>query len=128
MQETKFNLYGEFIRPNGHQQYDILSYIAETREEAIATCKRLNPHFNIITIQVDDTAPEVVKVQSLIWMNTTTATYSISVTTDEGIATFYKTMPTKPTTSKGIKSQNTKLSKWVEKNYPDFIEYEILPA
>ena len=66
MQESKFNLYGEFIRPNGHQQYDILSYIAETREEAIATCKRLNPHFNIITIQVDDTAPEVVKVQSLI--------------------------------------------------------------
>ena len=128
MQETKFNLYGEFIRPNGHQNYDILSYIAETREEANATCKRLNPHFNIITIQVDDTAPEVVKVQSLIWMNTTTATYSISVTTDEGIATFYKTMPTKPTTSKGIKSQNTKLSKWVEKNYPNFIEYEILPA
>ena len=48
-------------------------------------------------------------------MQTTTATYSISVTTDEN-ATFYKTMPTKPTTSKGIKSQNTKLSKWVEKN------------
>ena len=66
MQESKFNLYGEFIRPNGHQQYDILSYIAETREEAIATCKRLNPHFNIITIQVDDTAPEVVKLQSLV--------------------------------------------------------------
>ena len=61
-------------------------------------------------------------------MKTTTATYSISVTTDEGIATFYKTMPTKPTTSKGVKSQNTKLSKWVEKNYPNFTEYEILPA
>ena len=67
MQESKFNLYGEFIRPNGFQKYDILSYIAETREEAIATCKRLNPYFNIITIQVDDTAPEVVKLQSLIW-------------------------------------------------------------
>ena len=65
MNETKFNLYGEFIRPNGFQKYDILSYIAETREEAIAACKRNNPHFNIITIQVDDTAPEVVKVQSL---------------------------------------------------------------
>ena len=38
MKETKFNIYGEMIRPNGHQQYDILSYIAETREEAIATC------------------------------------------------------------------------------------------
>ena len=62
-------------------------------------------------------------------MQTTTATYIVNVTTDdENIITFYKTMPTKPTTSKGIKSQNTKLSKWVEKNYPDFIEYEILPA
>ena len=66
MQESKFNLYGEFIRPNGHQNYDILSYIAETREEAIATCKRLHPHFHIIGIKVDDTAPEVVKLQSLI--------------------------------------------------------------
>ena len=65
MQETKFNLYGEHIRPNGHQQYDILSYIAATKEEAIVTCKRLNPHFNIITIQVDDTAPEVMRLQPL---------------------------------------------------------------
>ena len=61
-------------------------------------------------------------------MKTTTATYSISVTTDEGIATFYKTMPTRPKTSKGVKAQNAKLSKWVEKNYPNFTEYEILPA
>ena len=65
MKETKFNIYGEMIRPNGHQQLDILSYIAETREDAIATCKRLNPHFHIITIQVDDTAPEVVRMQPL---------------------------------------------------------------
>ena len=62
-------------------------------------------------------------------MKTTTATYSISVTTDdENIITFYKTMPTRPTTSKGVKAQNAKLSKWVEKNYPNFTEYEILPA
>ena len=27
MQESKFNLYGEHIRPNGHQQWDILSYM-----------------------------------------------------------------------------------------------------
>ena len=65
IEETKFNLYGEHIRPNGHQQWDILSYIAETREEAIATCQRLNPHVHIITIQVDDTAPEVVRLQPL---------------------------------------------------------------
>jgi ABC-type tungstate transport system permease subunit len=62
-------------------------------------------------------------------METTTATYQISVTTDdENIITFYKTMPTRPKTSKGVKSQNAKLSKWVEKNYPNFTEYDILPA
>ena len=126
MQETKFNLYGEFIRPNGYQNYDILSYIAETREEAIATCKRNNPHFNIITIQVDDTEVEVVKVQSLIWMNTTTATYSIQVTTPGGHLSFLKDMPTRPKTQRGIKSQNNKLSKWVEKQYPNFTSYDII--
>ena len=62
-------------------------------------------------------------------MQTTTATYTVNVTTDdENIITFYKTMPTRPKTSKGVKSQNAKLSKWVEKNYPNFTEYEILPA
>ena len=125
MQETKFNLYGEFIRPNGYQNYDILSYIAATKEDAIATCRKNNPHFNIITIQVDDTAPEVVKVQSLIWMNTTTATYSIQVTTPGGHLSFLKDMPTRPKTQRGIKSQNNKLSKWVEKHYPDFTSYDI---
>ena len=65
MQEIKFNIYGEFIRPNGHQQYDILSYIAKTREEAIATCKRLNPHFHIHTVREDHSVPEVVKLQPL---------------------------------------------------------------
>ena len=54
------------IRPNGYQQYDILSYIAETREEAIATCKRLYPHFHIIGIRVDESEPEVVRSQRLI--------------------------------------------------------------
>ena len=59
-------------------------------------------------------------------MNTTTATYIVNVTTDdENIITFYKTMPTRPKTQKGIKSQNNKLSKWVEKQYPNYTEYEI---
>ena len=62
-------------------------------------------------------------------MKTTTATYIVNVTTDdENIITFYKTMPTKPKTSKGIKSQNDKLSKWVEKQYPNFTSYEISPT
>ena len=61
-------------------------------------------------------------------MQTTTATYIVNVTTDdENIITFYKTMPTKPKTHKGVKAQNTKLSKWVEKQYPNFTSYEISP-
>ena len=47
-------------------------------------------------------------------MNTTAATYSIQVTTDEGHLSFLKDMPTRPKTHKGIKSQNNKLSKWVK--------------
>ena len=58
-------------------------------------------------------------------MKTTAATYQIQVTTDEGHLSFLKDMPTKPKTSKGIKSQNNKLSKWVEKQYPNFTSYEI---
>ena len=58
-------------------------------------------------------------------METTTATYQIQVTTDEGHLSFLKVMTTRPKTSKGIKSQNTKLSKWVEKQYPNFTSYDI---
>jgi len=58
-------------------------------------------------------------------MDTTTATYQIQVTTDEGSLSFLKVMPTKPKTHKGIKSQNTKLSKWVENQYPNFTSYDI---
>ena len=35
-------------------------------------------------------------------------------------------MPTRPTTHKGIKSQNNKLSKWVEKCYPDLTSYKVI--
>ena len=59
-------------------------------------------------------------------MKTTIATYKIEVTTDEGSLSFLKSMPTKPKTSKGIKSQNNKLSKWVETEYPNFTEYNII--
>ena len=58
-------------------------------------------------------------------MKTTTATYQIQVTTDEGNLSFLKVMPTRPTTHKGIQSQNNKLSKWVEKQYPNFTSYDI---
>ena len=58
-------------------------------------------------------------------MQTTIATWKIEVTTDTGRASFLKDMPTRPKTQKGIKSQNNKLSKWVEKEYPDFLSYHI---
>ena len=58
-------------------------------------------------------------------MNRTAATYRIQVTTDEGHLSFLKDMPTRPKTHKGKKSQNTKLSKWVEKQYPNFTSYDI---
>lgn len=51
IEEPKFLLYGEFIKPNGYQKYDILGYIAPTREEAILNCRRNNPHFHIISVQ-----------------------------------------------------------------------------
>ena len=66
MQEIKFNIYGEMFHQNGYSRMDILSYIAATREEALATCKRLNPKFHIMSIWEDDSEPEVVKLQSLI--------------------------------------------------------------
>ena len=59
-------------------------------------------------------------------MNTTIATYQIQVTTDEGHLSFLKDMPTRPKTQRGIKSQNNKLSKWVEKQYPNFTSYEVI--
>jgi len=58
-------------------------------------------------------------------MNTTSATWKIQVTTDEGHLSFLKVMPTRPKTKKGIKSQNNKLSKWVEERYPNFTSYDI---
>ena len=53
MQEIKFNIYGEMFHSNGYSRMDILSYIAATREEALATCKRLNPKFHIMSIWED---------------------------------------------------------------------------
>ena len=62
-------------------------------------------------------------------MQTTTATYKIDVTQECGnVLTYMRTMPTRPTTHRGIKSQNDKLSKWVEKEYPNFTSYEISPT
>ena len=65
IEETKFNIYGEMFHSNGYSRNDILSFIAATREEALATCKRLYPKFHIMSIWVDDSVPEVVRLQPL---------------------------------------------------------------
>ena len=75
-----------------------------------------------------DTLSQLRKLSIRKPMQTTAATYQIQVTTHEGSMSFYKSMPTKPKTSKGVKSQKAKLSKWIEKTYPNFTSYEINPA
>ena len=52
-QETKFILHGQFRRPNGHVMNDSLGYIKATKEDAIATCNRLNPYFVIQSITIE---------------------------------------------------------------------------
>ena len=65
IEEIKFNIYGEMFHSNGYSRNEILSYIAATREEALATCKRINPKFHIMSIWVDESKPEVVRMQPL---------------------------------------------------------------
>ena len=61
-------------------------------------------------------------------METTTATYSITVTTDEGTLSFLRTMPTRPKTQKGIKAHNTKLENYAMKQYPNWKEINVTPV
>ena len=65
MQEIKFNIYGTMYHPNGYSRSECLSYIAATKEEALATCKRNYPLFEIISVVVDESKPEVVRMQPL---------------------------------------------------------------
>ena len=58
-------------------------------------------------------------------METTTATYQIQVTTDEGSLSLLRTMPTRPKTKKGIKSQNTRLENYAKKQYPNWTEINV---
>ena len=64
MHETKFLLHG---RNNRTQMYQCLAYLYPTAEEAVAACQANHPDFVINEVTIDDTKPEVVKVQSLIW-------------------------------------------------------------
>ena len=57
-----------------------------------------------------------------------TSTYIVTVTTEDQSFILYKTMPTTPKTSKGIKSQNNKIENWTKLQYPDWTEIDIIPA
>ena len=59
-------------------------------------------------------------------MQTTTATYQIQVTTDEGSLSFLRTMPTRPKTQKGIKSHNTRLENYAKRQYPNWTEINVI--
>ena len=63
MTETVFLLSGRDMRK---QMNYCLAYMYPTVEEAVAACKKSYPDFVINEITIDDTEPEVVKVQSLI--------------------------------------------------------------
>ena len=54
MQEIKFVLHGKFHRENGWVMNDSLGYITFTKEDAIATCNRLNPNFVIHSVTIED--------------------------------------------------------------------------
>ena len=63
-------------------------------------------------------------------MQTTTATYNIRVETcDFKVIEFQRTMPTKPTTHKGIVAQNDRLVRWVDKyvGRRDCIRHTVTP-
>ena len=54
MQEFKFLLHGQFHRANGWIMNDCLGYIKATEQEAIDTCKRLNPYFVIQSTTIEE--------------------------------------------------------------------------
>ena len=61
-------------------------------------------------------------------MITTTAEYLVSVRTDEGTLSIFRTMPTRPKTDKGRKSHITKLENYAKKQYPNWLEVKVIPA
>ena len=63
-------------------------------------------------------------------MQTTTATYNIRIEYISGVVEeFQRTMPTKPTTHKGIVAQNDRLVNWVDKyvGHRDCIRNTVTP-
>ena len=60
-------------------------------------------------------------------MKTTTQTYLVRLYDEFTMMQVTRTMPTKPTASKGIKAQKNRVLKWAQKTYPNQIRYEVEP-
>ena len=60
-------------------------------------------------------------------MNTTTQTYLVRLYDQFTMMQVSRTMPTTPTTSKGLKAQNKRVLKWAQETYPNQIRYEVEP-
>ena len=63
MSDTKFLIHGRDMRKQMNQ---CLAYLYPTAEEAVAQCLKNHPDFVINEVTIDDSKPEVVKLQSLI--------------------------------------------------------------
>ena len=50
----KYILHGIYHRENGWEMRHALSYLTETKEDAIAICNRLNPRFVVNNVTVED--------------------------------------------------------------------------
>ena len=60
-------------------------------------------------------------------MNTNTQTYLVRLYDEFTMMQTTRTMPTQPTTSKGLKAQQNRVLKWAEKTYPNQLRYEVEP-
>ena len=58
-------------------------------------------------------------------MKSNTQTYLVRLYDEFTMMQTTRTMPTKPTTNKGIKAQNNRVLKWAQQTYPNQIRYEI---
>ena len=58
-------------------------------------------------------------------MKNNTQTYLVRLYDEFTMMQVSRTMPTKPTSQKGIKAQNKRVLKWAQETYPNQLRYEI---
>lgn len=58
-------------------------------------------------------------------MKSTTQTYLVRLYDEFTMMQTTRTLPTKPTSQKGIKAQNNRVLKWAKETYPNQTRYEV---